>query len=408
MDNHTVEVFMKKKLIIALIILTAVAAGIFYLLTARNVGVKYETVEVEKGEIGKYVEEVGTVSSRNVRSYYGNSVRKVEKIDVELGEYVEEGQLIIKFEDNSGPEILKVEKQLEALKATYNEALSGTDFESINNAKLEISRIRSSINLAKDNKNRMEELYSNGAIAEIELEKAVNDLVQLQNSLAVAQNSYSLLVKGLSENMKTKYEAEIDVLLLSLETLEKDKEDSMIYADFDGVITELNTFEGDIPYAGLEILEIQDPSKKNVLIDFMTEDALLVKVGMKATITDENLNIQIENLRVEKIHPKAFIVFSELGVEENRQRVEINLPGFSELSFGLEVEMKIMIEESKEALLIHEDALYEEGTKKYVDVLEDGKPVQREVVTGISDNSRIEIKEGLEEGDKIILKYGES
>ncbi len=399
---------MKKKLIIALVILTAVAAGIFYLLTARNVGAKYETVEVEKGEIGKYVEEDGTISSRNVRSYYGNSVRKVETIGVEFGDYVEKGQLLIKFEDNSGLEIQKVEKQLEALKATYNEALSGTDFESINNAKLEISRIRSSIALAKENRDRMEELFKNEVVAEIELDKAVNELVQLQNSLAVAQNSYNLLVKGLSENMKIKYEAEIDVLILSLETFEKDREDSIIYAGFDGVITELDTFEGDIPYAGLKILEMQDPSEKIVLIDFMAEDAILIKTGMKSTVTDENLNIEIDNLKVEKIHPKAFIVFSELGVEENRQSVEINLPGSSELSFGLKVKMRIMIEESKEALFIHEDAVYEEDMKIYVDVLEDGKPVQREVVTGISDNTRIEIKKGLEEGESVILKYGDN
>lgn len=400
---------MKKKLIIALVILSALAAGIFYLLTAGNVGIKYETVEVEKGKIGKYVEEAGTTSSRNVRSYYGNSVRKVEKIEVELGDYVKEGQLLIKFEDNSGREIQKVEKQIEALKATYNEALLGPDFEIINNAKLEISRIRSSVDLAKKNKVRMEELSTSGAVAEIELEKAVNDLVQLQNSLAVAQNSYNRLVKGLSENMKTKYEAEIDVLLLSLETLEKDREASMIYADFDGIVTELNTFEGDIPYGGLEILEIQDPSEKIVLIDFMAEDALLVKTGMNAIVTDKNLNVEIDNLKVEKIHPKAFIVFSELGVEENRQRVEINLPQSDiELSFGLKVKTKIMIEESKEALLIPEDTVYKEGMKKYVDVLEDGKPVQREVVTGIGNNRLIEIKEGLEEGERVILKYGES
>jgi HlyD family secretion protein len=398
---------MKKKLIIALVILTAVAAGIFYLLTARNVGVKYETVEVEKGEIGKYVEEVGTVSSKNVRSYYGNSVRKVETIGLELGDYVKKGQLIIKYEDNSDSEILKVEKQLESLKATYSEALSGTDFESINNAKLEISRIRSSIALAKENRDRMEELFKNEVVAQIELEKAVNEVEQLQNSLAVAQNSYNLLSKGLSENMKIKYEAEIDVLLLTLETLEKDRKDSIIYAGFDGVITELNTFEGDIPYAGLKILEMQDPSGKTVLIDLMAEDAVLVNTGMKATVTDENLNVQIDNLKVEKVHPKAFIIYSELGVKENRQTVEINLPqSDNDLSFGLKVKTRIMIEESKEALFIHEDAVYEEDMKIYVDVLEDGKPVQREVITGIADDSRIEIKEGLEAGESVILKYG--
>ena len=140
----------------------------------------------------------------------------------------------------------------------------------------------------------------------------------------------------------------------------------------------------------------------------MAEEALLIRTDMKATVSDEDLDIAIENLKVEKVHPTAFIVYSELGVEENRQRVEISLPKSSELPFGLKVETKIMIEESKEALLISEDAVYEEDMKKYVDVLEDGKPVQREVVTGIWDNGLIEIKEGLEDGEKVILKYGES
>lgn len=399
---------MKKKLIIALVILSAVGAGIFYFLTAKNVGAKYETVEIEKGQIGKFVEEVGTISSRNIRTYYGNGAKKVETLEVELGDYVEKGQLLIKFEDNSGPEIQKVKKQIEALEASYKEALTGTDIEIINNAKLEITRIRSSLDLAKENNDRMVELYNNGAIAEIDLEKAANELTQLQNSLAVAQNSYNQLFKGLSENMKTKYEAEIDVLFLSLESFEKEKEDSSIYADFDGIVTVLNTFEGDTPYAGLKMLEMQDPSKKTILIDFMTEDALLIKTGMKARVIDENLNLEINNLDVENIHPKAFIVFSELGVEENRQRVVINLPVSSDLSFGLKVETEIMIEELKEVLFIPEDAVYEENMKKYVDVLEDGKPVKREVVTGVSDNGLIEIKQGLEEGQKVILKYGDN
>lgn len=399
---------MKKKLIIVLIIFTAVAAGIFYILTAGNVGAKYVTVEVEKGQIGKYVEETGTVNSGNVRTYYGNSVGRVEKIDVELGDYVKEGQLLIKYEDDNDTEIKKVQKQIEALQATYDEALLGSDFESINSAKLEISRIRSSVNLAKENRDRMEELYNQGVVAEIELEQAVNDLEQLQNSLYVAQNSYNLLVKGISENVKTKYEAEIDVLLLTLETIEKDKADSMIYADFDGIVTEVNTFQGDVPYAGLEILEIQDPGDKVLFIDFMAEDAVLIKAGMNAVVADEDLNIKIDNLKVEKVHPKAFIVYSELGVEENRQRVEINLPESSDLSFGIKVETKIMIEETREVILVPEDAVYEEEMKAFVDVLVDGKALQKEVVAGTEDNGKVEIKEGLEEGDQVILKYGDS
>lgn len=400
---------MKKKLIIALGLLTVLAVAIFYFLTTGNIGTDYNTAEVEIGEVEKFVEESGTVSSKNIRSYYGNSSNKVEKLEVELGDFVEEGQLLIKFEDNIDMEIQKVEKQIEALEASYNEALSGADFESINGVKIEISSIRNSIDLAKENKDRIEELYKNEAATETELEQATNNLEQLQNNLALAQNRYNQLVKGLSENMKTKYEAEIDVLLLSLESLEKNKENSIIYADFDGVITELNTFEGDIPSAGFKILEMQDPSEKSILVDFMAEDALIIKPDMKAEVNDEDLNIRIENLKVQKIHPKAFTMFSELGVEENRQTVEINLPQSNEeLPIGLKLETKVMIEELREVLLIPVDAVYEKDMKKYVELLEDGEPVEREVITGIQSNNYIEIKEGLQEGDKVIINYEES
>jgi HlyD family secretion protein len=64
-----------------------------------------------------------------------------------------------------------------------------------------------------------------------------------------------------------------------------------------------------------------------------------------------------------------------------------------------------MIEESKEALLIPEEALYEKDMKKYVKVLEDKNPIEREVTTGIETNHFVEIIQGLDEGETVILNY---
>jgi len=403
------EVVMKKKLIIALLILTAIAAGVFYFLTRGNIGRKYNTAEVEKGEIEKFVEEEGIVSSKEIRTYYGKSSGKVENLNVEIGDYVKKGQLLIKYDDNLDIEIKKVKKQIEALEASYNEALSGADFESINSAKIEISRIGNSIELAEENKIRIEELYNKEAATESELEQAENNLDQLKSNLALAQNNYSQLVKGLSENMKNKYEAEIDVLLLTLESLEDNKEDSLIYSDINGIVTELNTFKGDIPSAGMKILEIQNPLLKILVVDFKTENSLIIEKGMKGEVNDIDLGIRIDNLKVEKIQPKAFTVYSELGVEENRQNIEINLPKNSDnLPVGLRLKVRVMIQESKEALFIPKDAVYQKDMKNYVEVLEDGEIIQREVLTGIIDEKKIEIKDGLELGEKVILNYEEN
>ena len=397
---------MRKKLVIALVVFTAVAAGIFYLLTMGNIGTRYNTAQVEKGEVGRFVQETGKVSSRNIRKYYGNSANKVESLNVQLGDHVASGQLLIEFEDNLDLEIQKVEKQIEALEATYSDATRGTDIESINSAKIEIARINSNIEMANKNKERIEELYNNGAVALVELEQAQSNLSQQQSNLEVAQNNYNQLMKGVSASTRKRYEAEIDALLLTMESLKRSKEITSIYSDIEGIVTELNTFVGDIPSAGSLILEIQDPSAKVILVDFMVEDALLVKPNMRASIVDLKLGLEVDNLQVSRIYPKAFITMSELGVKENRQTVEIGLPeNLNDLSYGLELKTRVIVDQAEEALLIPKDAVYLRSGSKYVQVLEDGEPVEREIETGIEDNNLIQVTGGLTEGEEVVLNY---
>jgi len=399
---------MNKKLIIAFVVFAAIGVGIFYLLTTENIGAEYNTAEVQMGEVGKYVQDVGRISSKNIRRYYGSGVNKVEEMTLKLGDHVEKGQLLIKYEDNLDLEIQKVEKQIEALEATYNEALSGTDMASVNSARIEVSRIRKNLDLEAKNKDRTEALYNSGAASLMEFEQAVNNVEQLQSSLGIAQNTYNQLTKEISENNKKKYEAEIDVLLLTLEMLEKNRDNYVIYTDIEGIVTEINTFEGDSPSPGFLIIEIQDPTEKVILVDFMVEDARNISPDMKAEIQDLNLDINIDNLKVNRVYPKAFVTLSELSVEENRQTVEIGLLKSSEaLAFGLEVKMKVMVEAPRETLLIPAGTVIQKNSKQYVKVLEDGEIIEREISTGIKFDGNIEVKDGLKEGELVILNYQE-
>ena len=397
---------MKKKVLIPVLILSIVGIAIVYFLTTGNIGTKYNTVEVKRGALEKYVEEVGIIRSRNIRQYYSSGLGKVEDITIELGDKVNKGQLLVKFEDNFDLEIQKVEKQIEALEATYSGILQGTDIQSINNAKIEIARIKSNLDLALKDKERIEELYNNGAVPLVELERAINSFDQLSSALAIAQNNYSQLTKGVSLSSKKKYEAEIDILLLTLEGLQRNRDNSAIIADIDGVITELKTFVGDSPYPGSMIIEIQDPKNNVVVVDFMVEDALKINEGMKASLEDSLLDIQIDNLKVDKKYPKAFTTVSVLGEKENRQTVEINLPETEDkFSYGVEVNTRVVIEETKVAILVPKGSVYQLNSNNYVKILENGKPVEREITIGLEMNDQVEVKVGLSEGDLVILNY---
>ncbi|MFA7139222.1 MAG: efflux RND transporter periplasmic adaptor subunit, partial [Bacteroidales bacterium] len=92
----------------------------------------------------------------------------------------------------------------------------------------------------------------------------------------------------------------------------------------------------------------------------------------------------------------------------NRQTVEIGIyNNEGELPFGLELNTRVIIDEAEESLLIPKDAVYVKNGSKYVEVLENGEPVERRIETGIEDGNHIEVKQGLTEGEEVILKYME-
>ena len=383
---------MKKKLIIGIIILVVVAAAGLYYFTQGTDGEDYETALAEIGSIEKHIEEIGEIASKNVRSYYGNGTNEIENIYVEIGDIVNEGDLLLEYDNTID------------LEATYNEAVSGADFEQINTAKLEIENIKNSLEYAEENLQTVEELYKNDATTEKEYKDAQKSVEQLENQLAIGQNQYSLLVKGLSGNVRNRYEAEIEVLALSLKILEESREKFNIYADFNGIITELDTFKGDMPLAGKKILEVQEYNNLRAYGDFIVEDAVKINEGMEVEIYSEDIGINIKNLSIEKIHPKAVSKLSELGIEQKRVMVEITLPKEHEnLIIGSKINIKIKIDDKDNILIVPEEAVYEKNEKTYVEVLENGEPKEVEVVLGIENEDFIEIIDGLEEGQEVIL-----
>jgi HlyD family secretion protein len=395
---------MKKKLIIGIIILAVIAAAGLYYFTQGTDGGDYETALAEIGSIEKHIEEIGEIASKNIRSYYGNGANEIENLYIEIGDIVSEGDLLLEYDNTMDLEIEKINKQIEALEATYNEAVSGADFEQINTAKLEIENIKNSLEYARENLQTVEELYKNDAATEKEYKDAQKSVEQLENQLAIGQNQYNLLVKGLSGNIRDRYEAEIEVLALSLKILEESRDKFNIYADFNGIITELDTFKGDMPLAGKKILEIQELNNLRAYGDFIVEDAVKISEGMEVEVYSDDTGLNIKNLRIEKIHPKAVSKLSELGIEQKRVTIEITLPKEHEsLIIGSKVNIKIKIDGKDNVLIVPEEAVYEKNEKSYVEVLENGEVKEIEVVLGIENQDFIEIIDGLEEGQEVIL-----
>jgi HlyD family secretion protein len=124
---------------------------------------------------------------------------------------------------------------------------------------------------------------------------------------------------------------------------------------------------------------------------------------------------QAARIRVETFKDKTFAgrvtQISPMGVEKDNVtnfevRVSINNPG-KELKANMTANAEIVLEEHPNALIMPEAAVtYDAQKKAFVDVLAPGAKTGRRkmpVKLGVGNGTRIEVLEGIKEGDKVVL-----
>jgi len=84
--------------------------------------------------------------------------------------------------------------------------------------------------------------------------------------------------------------------------------------------------------------------------------------------------------------------------------VEITFTNVDErLAIGLTGDADFIVEKKENVLSLPREFIKHDQEKTYVHILEKGEPVLREVTTGLSTISQIEVKSGIEEGQEVIL-----
>ncbi len=392
----------KRVLIIGLILIIA-SIGIYYayinMMTSEE---DYTSTAVSRGDISNVFMESGEILSDNINDYFSDGMKRVKTINVAVGDFVNSDDILLEYESTVDLEIEKVNQEIKSLESAFNESVKGVDFETVNSIKLEIAGVRNSLVLAEETLERSQNLYTEGVIVKSELDAAELSVTQLRNQIALLNNQYNLLVKGVSSDVKQQYEAQIGSLVVTLDILEKTRSNYIVRANFDGIITELNAFVGSIPMAGTMVLELQDPSNKSVYTDFLVDEAVRIEESMPASIENKDLDLLIDNLTVTQIYPKAIAKLSELGVVQKRVTITVGLPGsLDQLVLGTNVDVEITIEKKENVLLVPESAVYEKNKQYYVTVVENGQMIEKQIVKGLEDNDYIEIISGLNEGDMV-------
>jgi len=165
----------------------------------------------------------------------------------------------------------------------------------------------------------------------------------------------------------------------------------------EGFITERLIERGGRVNANQQVYTIEDFNPLLIRVFVPTSDAIKLEAGMPAEVTTEVLEGALFEGDVKLINPR-------IDVETGTVKVTVEV--FDEslrLKPGMFVEVRIAIGMKENVLVIPRKALLYKQNKIYVFVKDQNQVYQREILLGLTEEDEVEVTDGLNEGEVIIV-----
>lgn len=350
---------MKKKWIIisiVTIIVVLVALNIWKMQATTNVNV--ETVTLREEEVKETILTPGTLKLKDEQYvYYEADKGEIAEIFVEAGDKVKKGDELLKYEN----------KQLELEKKQNDLQLRSTSLqlENIRKQHREIDKA-----LEKDKEN--------------ELLQQEHDDIKLQEQMTVI---------------------ELEQSQLQQESITKQMADLTVKAKVAGTVLNVNEDAGTDALTQEPLIQIGSFSNFIVEGTISEYDTLNIEAGQEVILTSDAVVDKEWKGVVDFI---GDLPINELGTELGQESTSVLYPitvtveDDIELKPGFKMVIEIVVREEKvQALPI--EAVLQEDDATYVYIVEDGKAKRVDVKIGTANTEIIEIVEGIDQDDEVIL-----
>lgn len=375
----------RRALLIALSLLLVVALAVWFLLKPGREA--FDTVPVTRGDIESSVTALGTLQPRQYVDVGAQASGQIQKIHVDVGHEVKEGQLLVEIDPS-----------------TQTAKLDASRY-AIENLKAQLQEQRALHDLARQKYQRQQTLAQGGATRQEDIQSAQAEVRTTQARV----------------NM---FQAQIRQAQASLRSDEAELGYTRIYAPMSGTVVALDAREGQTLNAQQQtplILRIAKLSPMTVWAEVSEADIGHVKPGMPAyftTLSGGNRRWASTVRQVLPVPPKPLNEASQGGGSPSNSgksgsaRVVLYtvLLDVDNADQALMPEMTTQVffvaGQARETLLAPIVALQgsTEGERQtaYV-VTKNGKVEPRDVRTGLSDRLRVQVLEGLNEGDHLLI-----
>ncbi|HTN30389.1 MAG TPA: efflux RND transporter periplasmic adaptor subunit [Pseudomonas sp.] len=352
-------------------LLVSVAAGLTLFWVLRNdaqANANLRTAPVTLGNIEDSITALGTLQPRDYVDVGTQVSGQLLKLHVDLGDQVEQGQLLAEID----PTLFEAKVNATRAQLTSQRAQLKQQQAQNRLAQLQLKRQRA---LFAERATSEEALQS--AEAQVEITSAQMEAQQAQ----IAQTEASLKEE--------------------LANLEYTK----IYAPMGGTVVSQSAKQGQTLNANQSapvIVQIADLSRMTVKTQVSEADIGKLKVGMPVYFTTLGRDKRFE-ASLRQILPTPEVINN---VVLYNAEFDVDNPN-GELMTQMSAQVFFVNAQARNVLVLPVAAAQgqrsQRGAKERVQVLENGRPVEREVRFGLRDRVHVEVREGLRQGEQVVL-----
>lgn len=386
-----------RKRLVAVAVLVVVAVVIFTGINQRRGGVSVRAEKVARQEIASVISTNGKIEPVNSFEAHAPAPAIVKSVRVAEGDRVKPGQLLVQLDDaDARAQSARALAQLRSAEAALQAVKSGGTQEEVLTTKADLSKAQAESREAQRNLQAIQKLRQNGAASPAEVEaaqdrvkKADADVQLLQSKLTGRYSSPEVAkVEAAAVEARASYAAAQDLL-----------KHSNVTAPFAGTVYQLPVKPGAYVNSGELLVQIADLTKVRVRAFVDEPDIGRLSKGQEVQITWDAIPGRTWEGSLTRV-PTAVSMVGSRTVGE----ITSEIPNADrKLLPNVNVNVSIIIARHDNALTVAREAVHDADGKRYVYQIADDKLQAREVETGLSSLTRVEIMKGISDGTTVAL-----
>ncbi|MFZ5952803.1 MAG: efflux RND transporter periplasmic adaptor subunit [Candidatus Rifleibacteriota bacterium] len=358
---------------------------------------------VSNGTINQTIETSGDILPKLGVNIHPEASGRIVTIMVDVGSPVKKGQeLVTVYNDVQKAQLQQAQAAVTVAKAAIEmqKVMVETSQSSLVAAKAGVLSAEAQLKNLAATRERLQNLFSEGAVSRQQLDDVIAQHDSASARLTAAQSEVKRAQDMISSAKMTLEMRRADLIQAeaNLNSVQVLLDNTVVRAPFDGIITARLVDPGAMASPAAPVLRIEQINPVKIVGTLIEKDLFkVIAQETEAMIRVDSIKQEFRG-RVEKIYPSI-----ESSSRTGRIEILLDNPDHS-LRSGMFAKISLLIQTSANVPIISRESLLRHDENFYALVIEKGKAVKRLVKTGIINEDKVEIIDGLKAGEQIIAK----